>query len=103
MVGWILGIIRYNGYIHLFHNRLNSPTFLPLNVLEKINIVEQFHGQYIVIRIQVVQGKGFELEHVHSIIVKVGDKRAQFNVDGILENLSSTAQVELANLFQFKF
>jgi hypothetical protein len=85
MVGWILGIIRYNGYIHLFHNRLNSPTFLPLNVLEKINIVEQFHGQYIVIKIQAMSAEGSELEHVHSIVVKVGDGRAQFDIDEMLK------------------
>jgi curli biogenesis system outer membrane secretion channel CsgG len=71
--------------------------------LEKIILVERFHGQYIVIGIQVVNVEGSEVKHVHSIVVKVGDGRAQFNVDGMLENLSSTSQVELAELLQSKY
>jgi hypothetical protein len=43
--------------------------------LEEVILVEQFHGQYIVIRIQAVNAEGVELEHVHSIIVKVLDGR----------------------------
>jgi hypothetical protein len=37
-----------------------------------------------------VNVKGVEL-HVHSIIVKVGDGKAEFDVNGMLENLSNTA------------
>jgi hypothetical protein len=59
--------------------------------LEEVILVEQFHGQYIVIGIEVVNAKDSQLEHVYSIVVKVGDRRAQFDVDEILENLSSTA------------
>ena len=33
----------------------------------------------------------------------VGDGEAQFDVDKMLKNLSSTAQVELAELFQTKY
>jgi hypothetical protein len=33
-----------------------------------------------------VNGKGFELEHIHLLKGKVGDGRAQFNVDKMLEN-----------------
>jgi hypothetical protein len=50
-----------------------------------------------------VNVEGSEVEHVHSIIVKVGDRRARFNVDGMLENLSSTAQVDLVELLQSKY
>jgi hypothetical protein len=50
-----------------------------------------------------VNAEGFELEHVHSIIAKVGDGSAQFDVDGMLMNLSSTAQVDLAELLQSKY
>jgi hypothetical protein len=58
--------------------------------LEKVILVEQFYGQYIVIGIQAISAKGSELEHVHSIVVKVGNGRVQLNVDEMLENLSST-------------
>jgi hypothetical protein len=89
VVGWSLGVSRYKGYIHLLHKELNSPTFLPLNILEKVILIEQFHGQYIVIGTQAVNAEGVELEHVHSIVVKVGDVSTQFDVDGMLENLSN--------------
>jgi hypothetical protein len=103
VVGWTLSISRYKGYAHLFHKESNSPTFLPLNVLEKVILVEQFHSQYIVIEIQAMNADGSEMEHIHSIVVKIGDGRAQFDVDGILENLSSTAQEDLVDLFRSKY
>jgi hypothetical protein len=53
--------------------------------------------------IQAVSAHGFELEHVHSIMMKVGDERAQFDVDRMLENLSSTGQVELVELLQTNY
>ena len=52
------------------------------------------------IGIQAVNVEGIELEHVHSIVVKVGDGSAQFDVEGMLMNLSNTAQEKLANLLR---
>jgi hypothetical protein len=98
VVGWSLGVSRYKGYTHILHKESNSPAFLPLNVLEKVILIEQFHSMYIVIGIQAVNAEGAELDHVHSIIVKVGDGSAQFDVEGLLMNLSNTAQEELADL-----
>jgi hypothetical protein len=100
VVGWSLGVSRYKGYIHLLHKESNTPAFLPLNVLEKVILIEQFHGQYIVMGIQEVNVEGVELEHVHSIVVKVGDESAQFDVEGMLTNLSNTTQEELADLLR---
>jgi hypothetical protein len=101
VVGWSLGVSLYKGYTHLLHKESNSPAFLPLNVLEKVILIEQFHTRYIeVIGIQVVNANGVELEHVHSIVVKVGDGSAQFDVEGMLTNLSNTAQEELTDLLQ---
>jgi hypothetical protein len=62
MESWCITI---QGITHLLHKESNSPTFLPLNVMEKVILIEQFHGQYIVIGIQAVNAKGVELEHVH--------------------------------------
>jgi hypothetical protein len=72
-------------------------------VLEKVILVEQFLGQYIVIGIQAVTVDGFEIEHVHSIFVKVGGGCAQFDVDAMVNSLSSTDQGELAELLQSKY
>jgi hypothetical protein len=100
VVGWSLGVSRYKGYTHLLHKESNSPAFLPLNVLEKVILIEQFHARYIVIGIQVVNAEGVELEHVYSIVVKVGDGSTQFDVEGMLTNLSNIAQEELADLLR---
>jgi hypothetical protein len=103
IIGWTLGVSRYNGHIHLLHKEANSPTFLPLNVFEKVIFLEQFHGQYIVIGIQAVTPEGLELQHVHSIVVKVGGRCAQFDVDGMLNSLNSSGQGELAELLRLKY
>ena len=42
------------------------------------------------IGIQAVNIEGVELEHVHSIVVTVGDGSAQFDIEGMLTNLSNT-------------
>jgi hypothetical protein len=96
-------VSRYKGYVHLLHKEAISLEFLPLNVLEKVILVEQFHGQYIMIRIQIITADGSEIEHVHSIVVKVGGKCAQFDVDAMVNNLSSTCQGELAELLRSKY
>ena len=72
VIGWTLGVSRHNGHVHLLHKEANSPTFLSLNVLEKVILLEQFYGQYIVIGIQAVTHEGSKLQHVHSIVMKVG-------------------------------
>jgi hypothetical protein len=100
---WTLGVSRYKGCAHLLHKEPNSPTFLPLNVLEKIMFVEQLHNKYIVIGIQAVDTAGGEIAHVHSIVVKSGEGSARFDVDGMLENLSSTGQQELADILRLKY
>jgi hypothetical protein len=56
-----------------------------------------------VIGIQAVTPEGSELQHVHSIVVKVGGGCAQFDVDGMVNNLSSTGQRELAELLRSKY
>jgi hypothetical protein len=56
-----------------------------------------------VIGIQAVTPEGSELQHVHSIVVKVGGGCAHFDVDGMLNNLSSSGQRELAELLRSKY
>ena len=55
------GSFRHNQHVYLLYKEANSPSFLPLNVLEKVIFLEQFHGQYIVIGIQAVTHEGLEL------------------------------------------
>ena len=55
------------------------------------------------IKIQAINVEGIKLEHVHSIVVKVGDESAQFDMEGMLMNLSNTAQEELAVLLRSRY
>jgi hypothetical protein len=100
---WTLDVSHYKGYAYLLHKEPKSPTFLPLNVSEKVMLVEQLHGEYIVIGIQVVNKAGSELAHIHSVIVKSGEGSVCFDVKGMLENLSSSVQQELADLLRSKY
>jgi hypothetical protein len=99
----MLGVSRYKGCAHLLHKEPNSPTFLPLNVLEKVMLVEQFHNEYIVIGIQAEDSAGNEIPHFHSIVVKSKERSEHFDVDGMLENLSSTSQQELAYMLRPRY
>ena len=65
--------------------------------------MEHFHGQYIVIGIQAVTHEGSKIQHIHSIVVKVGGGYTQFDVDEMINNLSSSGQGELAELLQSKY
>ena len=40
IIGWTLGVPQHNGHIHLLHKEANSPAILPLNVLEKVILLE---------------------------------------------------------------
>ena len=86
---WALGISCTKGYAYIFHKEANSPTFLPLNVLEKVILVEQFHNKFIVIGIQVMDSAGVDIQHVHFIVVKLGEGSVHFDINGMLENLNS--------------
>jgi hypothetical protein len=55
--------------------------------------MEQFHGQYIVISIQAITIDGS----------KVGGGSTQFDVDAMVNSLSSTDQGQLAELFRSKY
>ena len=61
VTGWTLGVSRHKRHVLLLHKEANSPAFLPLNVLEKVIFIEQFHGQYIVIGIQAITREGSKL------------------------------------------
>ena len=89
---WTLGVSCYKGCAHLLHKEPNSPTFLLLYVSEKIILIKQFHNEYIIIGIQAMDLAGGDIQHVHSIVVKPGEGSEHFDIDGMLENLSSIGQ-----------
>ena len=100
---WTLGISCTKGCAHLLHKEPNSPIFLPLNVSEKVILVEQFNNKYTVIGIQAMDLAGGDMQHVYSFVVKPGKESAHFDIDGMLENLSSTGQWKLADILRPRY
>jgi hypothetical protein len=40
VVGWTLRVSQYKGYVHFLHKEANFLAFLPLNMLEKVILME---------------------------------------------------------------
>ena len=83
---WALGVSRTKGCAYILHKQAKSPTFLPLNFLEKVILIEQFHNEFIVIGIQAVDSVGVDMQHVHSIVMKPKEGSAHFDINRMLEN-----------------
>jgi hypothetical protein len=73
---WTLGLCRHKNCFFLMHKKEISPTYLPLNMLEKLTITSPHNNNYLVLTMQVVNVDGTNMYHLHSIVVKVGSKEA---------------------------
>jgi hypothetical protein len=78
---WTLGVCRHKNVIILMHKEENSPTFLPLNIMEKVTIISPHNYNYLVLTMQAVDTKDGDMYHLHSIVVKVGGKDEQFDFE----------------------
>jgi hypothetical protein len=93
---WSLGISKFKKYVYLLHQEQHRHVFLPLNINEKVTLVEPFHQEYILIGLRAVDEFGVDLDHIHSIVVKVGSEGAQFDLHGFVSILPGTAMEGLA-------
>ena len=92
---WTLGVSRFKNYIYLLHRESNRGNFLPLNLNEKVILLENFYQEYVVITLQAVDNDGANTEHIHSIVVKIGEGVAAFDINGLLDTLTGTSMEEL--------
>ena len=92
---WTLGVSRFKNYIYLPHRKSNRGNFLPLNLNEKVILLESFYQEYVVITLQAVDSDGANTEHIHSIVVKIGEGVAAFDINGLLGTLTGTSIEEL--------
>ena len=76
--------------MNLLHRESETGLFLPLNIEEKVTLLENFHQQYGVITMQAIDSSGKDTNHLHSIVVKLGGSRADFSIEGLLEKLHGT-------------
>ena len=92
---WTLGVSRFKNYVYLLHRESNRGNFLPLNLNEKVILLENFYQEYVVITLQAVDSDGADTEHIHSIVVKIGEGVAAFDINGLLDTLTWTSMEEL--------
>ena len=52
-----------------------------------MTLLENFHQDYIVITLQAVDNNGEDTNHLHSIVVKIGGSRADFDIERLLQML----------------
>ena len=88
---WTLGVCRSKKYVYLLHRESKTGSFLPLNIEEKVRVLENFHQQYVVIMVQAVDNSGEDTNHLHSIVIKLGGSGADFSIEGVLEKVHSTS------------
>ena len=92
---WTLGVSRFKNYVYLLHRESNRGNFLPLNLNEKVILLENFYQEYVVITLQAVDSDGADAEHIHSIVVRIGEGVAVFDINGLLDTLTRTSMEEL--------
>ena len=92
---WTLGVSRFKNYIYLLHCESSKGSFLPLNLNKKVILLENFYQEYVVITLQAVDRDGADTKHIHSIVVKIGQGVAAFDINGLLDTLTGTSMEEL--------
>ena len=65
-------------------------------------LLENFYQEYVVITLQAVDSNGADTEHIHSIVVKIGEGVAAFDINGLLDTLTGTSMEELRSELESK-
>ena len=99
---WTLGVSRFKNYVYLLHRESNRGNFLPLNLNEKVILLESLYQEYVVITLQAIDSDGADTEHIHSIVVKIGEGVVAFDINGLLDTLTGTSMEELRPELELK-
>ena len=100
---WTLEMSRFKNHVYLLHHESSKGSFLPLNLDEKVTLLENFYQEYVVITLQAVDARGDDTPHIHSIVVKIGDDVAVFNINKLLDTLTRTSMKELRPELESKY
>ena len=58
-------------------------------------LLESFYQEYVVITLQAVDVDCADTKHIHSIVVKIGEGVATFDINELLDTLTGTSMEEL--------
>ena len=94
---------KFKNYVYLLHHKSFRGSFLPLNLDEKVTLLENFYQEYVVITLQAVDAMGEDTLHIHSIVVKIGDGVAAFDIKRLLDSLIGTSMEELCPELESKY
>ena len=72
--GMTFGVLRFKSYVYFLHCESIQVPFLSLNVFEEVTVLELFHKEYVVITIQSKTLSSEDMQHIHSIVVKLGEE-----------------------------
>ena len=100
---WILGVSRFKNDIYLLHRESSRGSFLPLNLDEKVTLLENFYQEYVVITLQAIDARGKDTQHIHSIGVKIGDGVVVFDINRLLDTLTGTSMEDLRPELESKY
>ena len=105
--GWTLGVSRFKNYVYLLHCESSKGSFLPLNLDEKVTLLENFYQEYVVITLQAVDARGEDTPHIHSNVAKIGEVNSigvpAFDINGLLDTLAGTSMEELRPELESKY
>ena len=100
---WSLGVSGFKNYMYVLHCKSSRGRFLPLNLDEKIMLLENFYQEYVVITLQAAGARDEDTPHLHSIVVKIGDGVASFNINSLLDTLAETSMELLRPKLESKY
>ena len=81
--------------------KVNDETpYVHLNRNERVTFVEQQRREFLVLGIQAFNAEGIDLQHCHSIVVKVGASHGQFDFSELLECVVRNGQGSLRDAFE---
>ena len=99
--GWSIVVSRYQKFVRILHKEKNSPRYLDLCVVERVKVIEEHHGSYIVVVVGAVdQESECDLTHVHSIVIEVGKQQTNFDSEPLIDSLIGTSGESLKDEIQ---
>lgn len=88
--GWSFGVNKFRRFVFLRARTTGSSTYINWNVFEKVSIIECVRSQFIVIVIWAVDGDGTEQQHMHSIVIDISKKHAEFDSQDLMNYMKGT-------------
>src|SRR5579875_2234535 len=69
VANWSFGANRFKNYVYLRFRVQGKNPFHNWNLNEKVCLIEEHAGDYVVMSLREVDDNGREMEHVHSIVI----------------------------------